>query len=350
MKHFTEEDVLKLKEQEQQPGGCVAKMGSSLMVVILVILVILAAITFSSDRPDTAVPTTATAIYGPTAPQLMDTPTLAPTAVPPAMLIEVAPAVTAVPSPTAAATHTPPATYTPLPTHTPQATYTPPPTWTPAATYTPAATFTPPPTWTAVPPYQMADYTATWQATRAAVNRLIWLSVAFIGLALFSLLFAILRPNSNRDLHRLYRLLEMQLLALLAPPTPTRAPVRALPTPVRTTPLSEYRRNRDAPVQRTGVTGVTGANTGAAPPEIITVSVQPVGEGTADMEIMQAICDLWNEMAQRGERPSFNKICIEYFGSKNSDRLALIRRAVKWGREQHVIIGTAVSETAVHGD
>lgn len=349
MKHFSQEDVMKLKEQEQagSGGGCLAELFGNLLVFGVVAVLIIAAIAFASTgQPGTAVPTTATAISGPTELVLLPTPTLRPTATSAAP--QLAPAIEAVMSPTpaqvaaptqvgVAPTWTPLPTYTAVPSQTPAATYTPLPTSTPPATWTAVPTFTPFPTWTpppaptAVPLPDIQDAISAYGMSSATLTRLTWLVAALITFGFMALLVSV-RPF-DRDLRRIQRLIEMHLLAALKPP----APVQALPAPVRTTPLAEYLAKRDAPVQNTGYTGVTGANTGAAPPEMITVSVQPA-EPEVDTAVAQAICDLWNEIAGRGERPSFNRVCVEYFGSKNSDRLALVRRAVRWGRENGEVL------------
>lgn len=348
---FSAEDVLALKKAEQGGGGFCGVFAS--LLVFVLVAVVVAVVLSIGGQPGTAVPTTATAISGPTELVLLPTPTLRPTATPSAPLL--VPAIEAVMSPTPVQVATVAPTWTPLPTYTAVPSQTPPATHTPPATWTAVPTYTPAPTWTAVPPYLVADYTNDWQASRMAVTRLTWLALVFIGLSVCGLLFAVFRPT-DRDLRRVYRLLEMHLLTLLASPTPTHAPVQALPAPVRTTPLSEWQRKRGAPVQNTGVAPVTPVtpvqNTGAAPAEIITVSVLPT-EPDVDTAVMEAICALWNEISERGERPSFNRVCNEFFGAKNSDRLAIIRRAVKWGREQGFLVGmyTAVSGgTAVNGD
>ncbi len=352
MKHFSEEDITKLKEQEKG-GGCLLETISNLVVFFLVAVVIVGvlAVVNAGQQPGLAVSTTATAIYGPTGLVLSNTPTLAPTVTRlPALAVEAAPAtVGAVP----ASTWMPPATYTPLPTYTPMATHTAAPTYTPPPTWTALPTWTPAPTWTPPAPHQVIDYAADWQAARTAAIRLTWLSLALFGLAAVGLLFAVVRPNDSH-LRRLYRLLEMHLLTILAQagmasPTAPAAPVRALPAPVRTTPLHEWQRSRVAPVRNTGVTGVTGAapvqNTGATPaPGVITVSVQPT-EPVIDAAVLEGICSLWNEMSARGERPSMNRVCFEYFGSKNSDRLAIVNRAIKWGRGEGIIPPLPTSKT-----
>lgn len=344
MKHFSQEDVEHLKKKEQQGGGCLSDLVSTLAVFGLIVMVVAAILSFAgTHQPGVAVAVDATVIYGPTELVLVNTPTLRPTATPAIVAIEVA--ATAVSpatiAPTTAPTYTPLPTYTAVPTQTPVATYTPPPTQTPAATFTPFPTWTPAPTAVPIPVPDFSHLVSDYSATRTTLTRLTWLAAGLIGVALVVMAYS-LRP-SDRDLKRLQRLIEMHLLAGLKTP----APVQALPAPVRTTPLAEYRRNRVAPVQ-TPVTPVTPVqNTGAAPPETIMVSVQPNGAGD-DMATMRAICELWNEITERGERPSLNRVCVEYFGSKNSDRLALIRRAVRWGREQEVVV-TAVSETAVSG-
>lgn len=334
MEHFTEEDVLALKKAEQGGGFC--GVFASLIVFVLVAAVVAVGLSIGGQQPGTAVPTTATAISGPTELVLLPTPTLRPTVTPAVALlapaIEAAPAMSPTPAQvaTVAPTWTPLPTYTAVPSQTPAATYTPPPTHTPLSTWTAVPTFTPFPTWTPVPPLpDIQGAISAYGMSSATLTRLTWLVAALITFGFMALLVSV-RP-SDRDLRRIQKLLEMHLLMALRPP----APVRALPAPVRTTPLAEHLAKRGTPVQNTGVTGVTGVNTGAAP-EIITVSVQPVEEG--DTAVMEAICELWNEIAEGGERPSFNRICVEYFGSKNSDRLAIIRRAVKWGRENGKVL------------
>lgn len=339
MKHFSEEDVIKLKEQEQKGGGCLSELFGNLLALGVVVLLIVVALAFAgAGNPGTAVPTTATAIHGPTGLVLAETPTLAPTVTAlPALAVEAAP--------DTAATWMPPATYTPLPTYTPMATHTAVPTYTPLPTWTALPTWTPAPTWTPPAPHQVIDYATDWQAARATATRLTWLSLAFFGLAAVGFLLAVIRPNDSQ-LRRLYRLLEMHLLAMLTSPTGPAAPVRALPAPVRTTPLHEWQRSRVAPVQNTGVTGAAPVqNTGATPaPGVITVSVKPT-EPAVDVAVMQAICALWAEILERGERPSMNQVCFEYYGSKNSDRLAIVSRAIKWGRGEGIIPPLPTSKT-----
>jgi len=291
--HFSGEDVQALKKQEQ--SGCASELISTLAIFAVVIIIIVSAIALADvDQPGIAVAVDATVIYGPTELVLLSTPTLA-----------------------ATATHTPEPSYTPLSTYTPDPTQTLAPTFTPLATHTPFPTWTPAPIATPFPLVTMVDnYRDTRMAMVAGTAVFGVLIAAGSGLVLFSL-----RPD--RDLKRLYKLLEMHLLTNLQPP----APVRATPAPVRTISPDEWRRERDALVQNTGVTGA---------PEKITVFVQPT-EPAVDTAVVEAICELWNEILNRGERPSFNRVCFEYFGSKNSDRLAIVRRAVKHGRERGYI-------------
>jgi hypothetical protein len=85
---------------------------------------------------------------------------------------------------------------------------------------------------------------------------------------------------------------------------------------------------------------VTPAENGHAPaPETITLSVVPDEAPAVDEAFMRHICDMWNDL----ERPSLTQTCLKVFGSKNSQRLAIVRRAIRWGREQGLIEWTAMT-------
>ena len=311
MNYEKEIEKLKMAEKETAGPGCIGNLANAIasgLVVIIVIVVL--AILASLGNPATAVPVSATAILGPTELVLAATPTLRPSSTPAVITAVLEPA----PGPTAVATQTPAPTYTPWPTDTPAATYT------AAPTYTPWPTFTPYPTTTAAPLAVAVDQFTT---SKTELNRI---TLAVVALATISGLLLLLsfRPKDS-DLRRIQKLLEMQLMAALSPAPAAKQ--LAQPAPVRTTPLSEHKKKRAAPVQNTGVTGgVTGVTT--APPETITVTVAPVADD--DPAVLAAIWDLWQGM----DRPSMNAVCQQYFGSKNSDRLALVRRAIRWGESQ----------------
>jgi hypothetical protein len=105
-------------------------------------------------------------------------------------------------------------------------------------------------------------------------------------------------------------------------PPPAGQPVRETPSAPVLAPVTPVT-PPDAPVQ-------------SAPPEKIEVSVTDANPDT-DVATMTALCTAWNEIAERGEQPSLNKLCVEYFGGKNSERLAIARRAVRWGRGNGLI-------------
>jgi len=146
-KYFSEEDVLKLKEQEKGGGGGVPGC-STFMIVIGLGLIIAGLFWADSMQGKTLTPIVTPFAVAETAVSQLATPTLAPTATATAI---------ATAAPTETATAVP--THTPLPTQTPYPTYTPYPsaTWTaqPTAlpTHTPQATWTPEPTHTAQPTY-----------------------------------------------------------------------------------------------------------------------------------------------------------------------------------------------------
>lgn len=347
-KYFSEEDVLKLKEQEKGGGG---GPGCGAFSVVFGIGLIIAGLFWASNMQGKTLTPVVTpfAIGMETAVAQLPTPTLAPSAT-----------ATATAPPTASATAQ--ATHTPLPTQTPYPTYTPYPsaTWTVQPTFTPQATWTPQPTHTAQPtytPYPTA--TATDEPTAVPVAT----DVPFLVPPLANQADP---PDGDGSLPGwLIGVLIAVVFALIglvayvarqmrpAPPTPVLITPEGVP--VGTAPHGRklpppggepVRETRPAPVQ-TPVTPVTppGApevapvqmGEGAAPPEKIEVSVTDANPDT-DEATMRALCAAWNEIAARGEQSSLNKLCIEYFGGKNSERMAIARRAVRWGRA-HGLIG-----------
>lgn len=373
-KYFSEEDVLKLKEAEKGGGG-----GSASFLLIIGLGLIVAGLLYASHmQGKTLTPVVTPFAVAETAVAHLPTPTLAATvtatASATAQPTETATAsATAAPTETATAvpTNTPIPTHTPLPTQTPYPTYTPYPsaTWTPQP---PQATWTPEPTHTAQPtytPYPTATATSTAEPTAVPVAT----DVPFL-IAPLSNQADPPDPRAGGDDGPLLGWLIGALIALVftliglvafvarqmrpVPPTPILitpegAPVdtaphgRKLPPPAGQPVLT----NRPAPV-RAPVTPVTppGApevapvQTGqgespakaGAPPETIQVSVTDANPDT-DEATMTALCAAWNRIKERGEQPSLNKLCVEYFGGKNSERMAIARRAVRWGRARGLI-------------
>ncbi len=142
--YFSEEDILKLKEQEKGggdgDGGGISCAGLSLIIGLGLIVAGLLYASYMQDK--TLTPVVTPFAVAETAVAHLPTPTLAPSATATA-------SATWQPTETAAASATAQATHTPLPTHTPYPTYTP----YPSATWTPQATWTPEPTHTAQPTY-----------------------------------------------------------------------------------------------------------------------------------------------------------------------------------------------------
>jgi hypothetical protein len=354
-KYFSEEDVLKLKEQEKGGGGggpgC-----STFMIVIGLGLIIAGLFWADSMQGKTLTPIVTPSAVAETAVSQLPTPTLAATATATA-------SATWLPTETATAV----ATHTPLPTQTPYPTYTPYPsaTWTPQATFTPQATWTPEPTHTAQPTYTPYP-TATDEPTAVPVatdvpflvppltnqadppdggplpDWLPWLigGLAVLVLALIGLTAYVshqMRPPTPVLITPEGVPVDTAPHGIKFPP-PAGPPVRSKPfAPVQTpvTPVTPPGATSGAPVQ-------TGQGAAGAPPETIAVSVTDANPDT-DEATMRALCAAWNEIAARGEQPSLNKLCVEYFGGKNSERMAIARRAVRWGRANN-LIGTNKKE------
>lgn len=346
-KYFSEEDVLKMKEAEKGGGG--DGPGCSAFSLIFGLGLIIAGLFWASAMQGKTLTPVVTpfAIGMETAVSQLATPTLAPTA-------------TATASATAAPTETATAipTHTPLPTQTPYPTYTPYPsaTWTAQPTFTPQATWTPEPTHTAQPtytPYPTA--TATDEPTAAPVAT----DAPFADLpggdgplpgwligAVIALLFALIGLVAYVA-HQMRPVPPTPILI-----TPEGIPVDTAPHGRKLPPPGgePVRETRPAPVQAPvtpvtppGAPEVAPVQTGqGAPPETIAVSVTDANPDT-DEATMTALCAAWNEIAARGEQPSLNKLCIEYFGGKNSERMAIARRAVRWGRANN-LIGTNKKE------
>lgn len=354
-KYFSEEDTLKLKEAEKSGGG--DGPGCSAFMIVIGLGLIIAGLFWASEmQGKTLTPVVTPMVVAETAVSTSATPTLAATATATA-------SATAAPTETATAV----ATHTPLPTQTPYPTYTPYPsaTWTaqPTAlpTHTPQATWTPEPTHTAQPtytPYPTATETSTAVPTAVPLATDVPFLAPLVNQA---------DPPDGDDgplpgwLPWLIGGLIVLVLALIGltayvarqmrPPTPVMItpegiPVDTAPHGIKLPPPagSPVRQTRPAPVQAP-VTPVTppGAPEVApvqrgqgAPPETIAVSVTDANPDT-DEATMRALCAAWNEIAERGEQPSLNKLCIEYFGGKNSERMAIARRAVRWGRAKGLI-------------
>ena len=362
-KYFSEEDVLKLKEAEKGGGG-----GSASFLLIIGLGLIVAGLLYASHmQGKTLTPVVTPFAVAETAVSTSATPTLAATATATA-------SATAQPTETATASATAQATHTPLPTQTPYPTYTPYPsaTWTAQPTFTPQATWTAEPTHTAQPtytPYPTA--TATETAVPAATDMpflvpplanqadppdgdgplpgwLPWLIGGLIVLVLALIGLNAYVAHQMRPVPPTPILITPDGIPVdTAPhgrqlPPPAGSPVRETrPAPVQTpvTPVTPPGAPEVAPVQ-TGQ-GAAPAKAGA-PPETIEVSVTAANPDT-DEATMTALCAAWNEIAARGEQPSLNKLCIEYFGGKNSERMAIARRAVRWGRANN-LIGTNKKE------
>lgn len=331
--YFTEEEIIELKKGEQSGGG-----GGCRGLLILIGLLVMAAgfyvIFFVEGQPSAIATVSETALLvSETAVSTSATPTLAPTATatPSATLLPTVTA-TAVPTQTPWPTSTPIPTNTALPTHTPYPTHTPQPTHTAEPTHTAQPTYTPYPTATATERPFLAPVAVEAEPPNgnALPAWLPWLVGSLVGLLLVTLIVLAYVSHQMRP----------PTPVLITPegipvdgtygvklPPPTHQPIRETPAaPVRApvTPVSPP----DAPVQ----------NGNAAPPETIQVQVTPADE-SADEATMRAICVAWNEIEARGERPSLNKLCTEYFGGKNSERMAIARRAVKWGRANGLIGG-----------
>lgn len=355
---FTETDILKLKEAEKAkaPADSGSRGGCGPLSIIIGLALIIAGLFFASAMQGKTLHPTVTSIAQETAVSVSATPTLAPTATNTAAPVETA---TALP------------TDTPLPTQTPYPTYTPYPsaTWTAQPTFTPQATFTPEPTHTALPtytPYPTATPTDEPTAVPVVATERPFLAPVAIEAD---------PPNDNPLPGWLpwliggLGLLLLTALLVLAYVTHQMRPVPQSPAPVFITPdgvpvpgtygtklpppSGQPRREpKNAPVPEP-VTPVTPpevapvqeAGKGAAP-ETIQVSVTDANPDT-DEATMRAICTAWNEIEARGERPSLNKTCVEYFGGKNSERLAIVRRAVGWGRK-HGLIANKKSKEVKH--
>jgi hypothetical protein len=356
-KYFSEEDILKLKDQEKGGGG--GPGCSTFMIVIGLGLIIAGLFWADSMQGKTLTPIVTPFAVAETAVAHLATPTLAATATATATASAMASA-TAQPTETATAV----VTHTPLPTQTPYPTYTPYPsaTWTPQL---PQATWTPQPTHTAQPtytPYPTATATSTAEPTAVPVAT----DVPFLIAPLTNQADPP-DPRAGGDGSPLPDWLIGVLVALVftliglvayvvhqtrpAPPAPV--PITPEGVPVDTAPYgrqlpppagSPVRETRPAPVQAP-VTPVTPPGAPVqnstqrgqgAPPETIQVSVTDANPDT-DEATMTALCAAWNRIKERGEQPSLNKLCVEYFGGKNSERMAIARRAVRWGRARGLI-------------
>ena len=335
------EKIKKLKELENAPesgGGCqiiFILFGLAVMVVGFYFIF------FVEGKPSAVATVSETALgVAETAVSSSATPTLAPTAT-----------VTASPTATAAPTETPIPTNTALPTSTPLPTNTPYPTHTPQATWTPQATFTAEPTHTAQPtytPYPTAVATATERPFFVPVGGVAesggddplprWFPWVMAGLGLLVLALIGLTGYVARQMRPVPPVAAPLMVTPDGIPVPGTYGVQLPPPvhqPVRQIPVAPV----PAPVTPVpapgGLPEVAPVQSGA-PPEKIEVSVTDASAST-DEATMTAICAAWNEIKARGELPSLNKVCQEFFGGKNSERMAIARRALKWGRGNGLI-------------
>jgi hypothetical protein len=338
--------IKKLKEAER--GTAKERGGCGRLSLIIGLALIIGGLFYASEMQGKTLRPNPTPLYvAETAVSQRATPTLAPTATATA-------SATSLPTGTAAAV----ATRTPLPTQTPYPTYTPYPsaTWTAQPTFTPQATWTAEPTHTAQPTYTPFP-TATETAVPAVATAVPFLAPPAVQAAD--------PPDGGSPLPTWLPWLVGSLVALLLvalvvlayvshqmrPPTPVLITPEGIPVdgtygvrlpppdgqPVRETPsapvpapVTPVSPPEVAPVQNSTQRGQ------GAPPETIQVSVTDANPDT-DVATMTALCTAWNEIAERGEQPSLNKLCVEYFGGKNSERLAIARRAVRWGRGNGLI-------------
>lgn len=339
--------IKKLKEQEAAPEG-----GGCRIIVILFGLLFMAVgfyvIFFVEGKPSAIATASETTLFvAETAVSTSATPTLVPTATATA---------TASPTATASVTATAQPTHTPLPTQTPYPTHTPYPsaTWTAQPTFTLQATHTAQPTYT---PYPTATPTAsaTAQPTAAPVvterpylapvavaadppddgSPLPWAVGLLVGsliiLALAALMLVAYVSHQMRT--------HPPGAPVLITPDGTTTPGGQLPPPDWQPVLEPRPAPVSAPVTPVSPPGglpEVAPVQNAAPPEKIEVSVT-AADPSVDEATMRAICAAWNEIEARGEKPSLNKLCTEYFGGKNSERMAIARRAVKWGRGKGLI-------------
>jgi hypothetical protein len=227
---------------------------------------------------------------------------------------------------------------TPLPTHTAAPTYTPLPTHTPAPTWTPAATWTAVPT--PIPLIVTIPGPATIVPTSPSVTDLLILFAAgvFFWLGIGGIGFSV------RALWRQHR---PRPLVVEVPPEPAALPSPTLiPVVLRrhepvSPPLAPV-----TPVQSTPeVAPVTPLvspppsppqNGSGAGPARITVTVEPDESTEVDEAVMLEFCAIWNGL----KRPSYNKVIEAKWGSKddkNQIRLALVKRAIEWGRGQGIV-------------
>lgn len=351
-KYFSEEDVLKLKEAEKGGGDGDGGGGARFLLIIGLGLIVAGLLYASYMQDKTLTPIVTPFAVAETAVSQLPTPTLAATATATA-------SATWLPTETATAV----ATHTPLPTQTPYPTYTPYPsaTWTPQATFTPQATWTPEPTHTAQPtytPYPTATDEPTAVPVATDVPFLVppltnqvdppdggplpgWLIGVLVALVFTLIGLVAYVVHQTRPVPPAPVLITPEGIPVDTAPHGIKLPPPAGP-PVRSKPFAPVQ-TPVTPVTPPGAPEVAPVQMGqGAPPETIAVSVTDANPDT-DEATMRALCAAWNEIAARGEQPSLNKLCVEYFGGKNSERMAIARRAVRWGRANN-LIGTNKNE------
>lgn len=296
---FTEEKIKELKAAEQAKGApslwTLALTGLAVLIISSGLLLLYLMQDNIQPLPTPIVITEATRTLRPT-PTLRSTRERVATSVP-----------TDTPQPTATSTATPTGTdaptYTPYPTLTALPTYTPYPTATAIPTETSTATPTaqPSPSPTAAVPLVITAPTATGGSN-------IRQGIVDAGFALITIVAAYLALVQAKTIR-------MMADKPAAPPTP-------LPTPKL--------------VQNTGAnTSDTGANTGATPVQL-TVSMESA-EPKADEDALKELYQIWKGLAEKeGVRQSLTQVCREKWGEngKNAERMALVKMAVQWGKEQ----------------
>ena len=267
--------------------------------------------------------------------------------IPPAALY-IPPQPSQVPTQTTLPTYTPASTQTPYPTLT--AVSTPLPvmvfadTQTPAPTQTTQATYTPYPL---VAPIATIDIGPLKRQITSLDNDL---QTAGYGMILLSaigalMLATIIYQATHPSVVTVEKIVEVPL-QYETPPTPTShtVDIRVLPPPTETP-----QRERVAPKQAIvpSVAPVTPVlspgRPGVAPPERVTVEVKPINDIDEDlaMKIIQTYNRLW---LQLGRPPSQNAVIKAMWGSKNSVRMAVVRRAIEWGGGDMLLSGLVDEE------
>lgn len=348
MKYATDEDILTFKKEEQiklkqHSGHLPLIIGIGLLAFLFFCV-----LPYFIPRGDPAATPTPAAIAAPMLNTVVPPASPFPTATAsPAPLptwtmwpTETRPVAPVAPAPMAA-TAAIPATYTPPPTHTAAPTYTPPPTWTPPATWTPAPTWTPQATQTAqntpLPLIVTRNILVPVPAEEPfPIAGLGLLPAGLLALLLFGLW--LLRRNPVQPAPIIIQ--QAPAPAALPSPTPRLeplilrrneqpAPVSPVQTPPEVAPVSPVK----TPVQNGHEVGGNGNRPG---PGRITVSVEPAEPIEVDEALNRRICAAWNSLKD----PSNNKVIDIIWGGKNkknSDRNALVNRAIEWGRGQGIV-------------